>query len=143
MYVGNIPQRRTTKKCREPRWNKVAKEQEQYEDVVVEEENKVENIQEDEEWGLKHMIQNIISRLNEGRETVIIRLLRFMLKNNTPQNGMDIQDKCGITALCNFTRWNKKHSSYKVLIKSGNTWIINLTVVEALKKSNIYDKIIE
>jgi hypothetical protein len=40
MYVGNIPQRRTTKKCREPRWNKVAKEQEQYEDVEVEKEEK-------------------------------------------------------------------------------------------------------
>lgn len=33
IYVGNIPQRRTTKKCKEPQWNKVANEKEQYEEV--------------------------------------------------------------------------------------------------------------
>jgi len=36
MYVGNIPQRRTTKKCKEPCWNKVAKEQEQYDEKTIE-----------------------------------------------------------------------------------------------------------
>jgi hypothetical protein len=33
MFVGNIPRRRTTKKCAEPVWNKVAKEREQYGEV--------------------------------------------------------------------------------------------------------------
>lgn len=40
MYVGNIPKRRTTKKCAEPQWNKVAKEREQYGEV--EEEKNIE-----------------------------------------------------------------------------------------------------
>jgi hypothetical protein len=143
MFVGHIPRRRTTKKCAEPEWNCVAKEREQYGEDREMVEEKIENIQDDEEWGLKHMIQNLRARLNEGRETVIIRLLKFMVKQNTPQSGTDIQDKCGITALCNFTRWNKKHSSYQVLIKSGHMWTINPVVVEALKKTSIYDKIIE
>jgi hypothetical protein len=39
IYVGNIPKRRTTKKCKEPQWNKVAKEQEQYGEVMEEEKN--------------------------------------------------------------------------------------------------------
>jgi hypothetical protein len=34
MFVGNIPRRRTTKKCTEPVWNRVAKEQEQYENEI-------------------------------------------------------------------------------------------------------------
>ena len=43
MYVGNIPQRRTTKKCKEPCWNRVAKEQEQYGEVMEEEKDDDEN----------------------------------------------------------------------------------------------------
>jgi hypothetical protein len=40
IFVGHIPRRRTTKKCAEPEWNQVAREQEQYRDIV---ENKEEN----------------------------------------------------------------------------------------------------
>lgn len=140
IYVGNIPQRRTTKKCKEPHWNKVAHEREQYEEVK----EKFEEVGDtDEEWGLKHMINNIKTRLREGRETVIIRLLKFLLKQNTPLSGSFIQEMCGISALCNFTRWNKEHSSYQVLIKSGDKWKINPLVIQALKNSNLYEFIIQ
>lgn len=40
VFVGLIPKRKTTKKCREPHWNKVSREEEQYGDV--EEEKKIE-----------------------------------------------------------------------------------------------------
>ena len=39
--MGLIPRRETSKKCREPKWNKVFREQEQYGDV--EEEEKIED----------------------------------------------------------------------------------------------------
>jgi hypothetical protein len=41
VFVGLIPRRKTSKKCREPKWNKVFREQEQY--GVVEEEKKIED----------------------------------------------------------------------------------------------------
>jgi hypothetical protein len=41
VFVGLIPKRKTTKKCREPHWNKVANERDQYGDV--EEEKKMED----------------------------------------------------------------------------------------------------
>jgi len=40
VFVGLIPKRKTTKKCREPHWNKVSREEEQYGEV--EEEKKIE-----------------------------------------------------------------------------------------------------
>jgi hypothetical protein len=39
VFVGLIPRRKTSKKCREPKWNKVFREQEQYEQVQGEEKN--------------------------------------------------------------------------------------------------------
>lgn len=38
VFVGNIPKRRTTKKVREPKWNRVYTEREQYEEAKVSEE---------------------------------------------------------------------------------------------------------
>jgi len=38
VFVGHIPRRRTTKKCAEPDWNRVAREQEQYGEVENKEE---------------------------------------------------------------------------------------------------------
>ena len=39
VFVGLIPRRKTSKKCREPKWNKVFREQEQYGEVQGEEKN--------------------------------------------------------------------------------------------------------
>jgi hypothetical protein len=69
MYVGNIPQRRTTKKCKEPCWNRVAKEQEQYEEVV-EEEKEEKKMEANTKNGYVYQV------LQSTKETMIKKFLR-------------------------------------------------------------------
>ena len=138
MFVGHIPRRRTTKKCEEPHWNKVAKEREQYEDLLEEEKN-----DSDEEWGLKHMLKNIKARLREERDTIIIRILRFMTENNNPQEQSVIQDKCGCQNWASYIKWDKNHNRYKLLVQTPEyLWKINPVVFEEIKNNaSLYDKI--
>lgn len=68
IYVGNIPKRRTTKKCAEPQWNKVAKEREQYGELLEEE----KNIEEGEGW--------LVYRSSELHKTIYKTIEKILLE---------------------------------------------------------------
>jgi len=67
MYVGNIPKRRTTKKCKEPQWNKVAKEREQYGEIEEE-----KNLEDGEGW--------LVYRSSELQKTIYKTVEKILLE---------------------------------------------------------------
>jgi hypothetical protein len=69
VFVGLIPRRKTSKKCREPKWNKVFREQEQYGEV--EEENKVEDVEDGQGW-LVYRSSQIQKKAYEDIEKVLL-----------------------------------------------------------------------
>jgi hypothetical protein len=129
MPAGHIPRRRTTKKCAEPSWNEIVEE-------------KKEDVVDDSEWGIQHMIRNLRKRIDEQRDTIVYKILKLVLKTGA-QPRLNIENECGILNWTHYIRWNKRTTDYQVLLPVANDlWDINPAIVEALKLANLYNKII-
>lgn len=96
---------------------------------------KVEVDDVDREWGVKKLRKNIINHLRAGRETIVIRILQFLLQ--TCPNGIatkeEIMTACDFQRFTDFTEWTKKHGRYQLVIPSdSNNWKLNPEVVDIL-----------
>jgi hypothetical protein len=110
MFVGHIPRRRTTKKCTEPEWNKVAKEQEQYGEVDSD-----TDLEEGQGWLVyttesQRVIYNAIEEVLSQQNWINVWVRRNEIEHHLPERTWDRRK---VTALHNSQRIGSTRIQYR------------------------------
>jgi hypothetical protein len=120
-----IPKRRTTRKRRvEPNWN--------YTEEKKEDENDAHY--------LDQFCSNLRRQIEQNEETVVRRVLRFMIAHSGSHLRNDIERTCNARDFRDITQWGG-HRYYKILVRSGDRWKLNPSVVDRLTREQLMDRV--
>jgi hypothetical protein len=89
----------------------------------------------DKEWGIQNLRKNLTINLRNGRETIVVRILRFLLHSCPDRTATkeEIMLACDFSTFNHYIRWNRENQEYKLLIPYENVWKINPEVENALQ----------
>ena len=95
--------------------------------------------QSDKEWGIKNLLKNVKKALAEGRDTIVIKIIKYLWDEETRTFRSASRDNlitdCCITSFHNYTAWNKQGALYQLLdTVDGNQYSINPDIKVALSR---------